>query len=497
MAFRELIEGLKLPSGASERYRLHEGLERMLDGSLYDDLRYSFEQEKDANGNYIPLRKRRPSVDFNLAYEIVADTCAELFGDEQFPKVRSGNDASDGEISDLIDALDLERIMTDVYTAGVVGSVAVIVQRSDNGEPYFDVLPGRWCEPVYRSPISEELVALVVTYPVHVDEHGQITEDDKAPNNAWYRFVVGPYETVEYEPLADHDFARLGEDGIEFRERQRYAHGFAGRTPVVFIRNLGGKPHEIDGPALWWPVRNLCVEIDYTLSQCGRGLRYSADPMLFFRRGDMFDYEDKPAGYESSFAANRTEDGEMVKGATQTLVGGAGSDAKLLEISAAGITEERNFVRDLREYALEVLGGVRLRSEDMRGTVSGVAIDKSLKPLRRLVRRQRRPYGKGGLLALLDLVRYGVLVGALDLDLAVPVEARLTLEWPTDDTLQGAALASHVTALQLAAGGSIKAPVQLLNPEMVAAKLAADMGMHQSMTELRGTGVLEANSPQT
>src|ERR1700755_1995361 len=100
MAFREIMEGLDLPKGASDRYRMLEALGRMLDGTFYDDLPYSFEVEQHgAERKHIPLRDRRPSVDFNLAYEITQDTLAELFGDEQFPivqLVKDGDPDDDG-----------------------------------------------------------------------------------------------------------------------------------------------------------------------------------------------------------------------------------------------------------------------------------------------------------------------------------------------------------------------------------------------------------------
>jgi hypothetical protein len=513
LAFRELMEGLKLSDGCTSRFRKMEALDRMLDGSLYDDLTYSFETESAPGRKYINLRDRRPSVDFNISYVITQDTLAELFGDEQFPAVRvikngDPDDPAEKALQELIETVGLADVAVDVYEAGVVGSVGVVMQRSDDGLPYFDVLPGRWCQPIYVSQISRTLKALMVTMPIDkeaaIELEPDLLDDDRNQKSEqfWYRYLVGPNDIADYKPMPDDLYARLGEkyddtgdEIIEFTPREVIAHGFKGRVPAIYVKNLGGRPQDIDGMALWWPIRNICVEIDYTLSQAGRGLRYAADPRLFIRTGELDDGGGVPAGYDKPAGGTATQlddAGKQVSGVGQVYVArGASADAKLLEISADGITEEREYVRDLREYAFEVLGGMKARAEHLKGAPSGTALDKGLKPLRRLIRRQRRPYGNGGLLALIDLVVYGQRIGALDItgvDFdAIPDDAKNVLDWPNDDTLQGTELLAHVEGLQYACGGSIKAPKELIKPEAIGAKLSGDLGLHEPYSTIKGS----------
>lgn len=518
MAFRELAQGLRLPQGTSERYRLLEALGRMLTGDLYNDMRFAFDQEK-WNGQHINLRERRPSVGLNLAYEITQSTLSELFGDEQFPTVKILNnheedDKATEELSGLISELHLPIVLSEAYEEGVIGSVCVVVHKADNGLPYYETLPGKWCEPIYRSPYSDELIAVCVTFPasksVVMRQFPDIIQEDAA-ENYWYRYIIGPVETIDYVPMSEGRFARLGEKDsrgniIEFVEYQRTHHGFAGRVPAIYVKNFGGRSRQMDGPCLWWPIKDMCIEIDYTLSQCGRGLRYCADPMIFVKRGDMMAQEmdmaatptsaQKPAG---GMATNVGRDGTMVRGATQVLVGvGRDSDAKLLEISAQGIKEEREFVRDLREYALEVIGGLKTRAEHMSKAESGRAIDKGLRPLRRLVQRQRYPYGDILLLGLIDLTLYGFREGIFDParlstnPLAIALGNRMVNSWPNDEPLQGDYLNAHVQGLQLAAGGSPKTPKELIDPKIIGAKLAADLGLKEPYNLIKGSGEMEA-----
>lgn len=530
MAFAELLEGIKkkLPRGASERYARLETLERMLDGRLYDEIRYSFEQEKAPGRDYIPIRERRPSVDFNLAYEITQDTQAELFGDEQFPQVQvvgddgQPDDDATKQLAELINEIELDGVVFDAYEAGVCGSVAVIIHKADNGTPFYEIIPGKFCEPAYRSDYSKELLALTVTYPIKREE-----VEDKFPevladhrNDSvewfWYRYIIGPWKTIDYFPLSDADFEHLGEKDdqghvIEFKEipetrmGKPREHGWAGVTPAAYVRNLGGyggRQRDLDGPALWWPIRNICIELDYTLSQAGRGLRYSADPMLFVNTGDMMqtglntmggaqDIDEAPAG---NMATQTSDEGGMVKGVGQTLVArNQHADAKILEISAQGIKEEREFARDLREMALEVVGGMKARAEHQKGQVSGAAMDKSLKPLRRVVRRQRRPFGRGLLLTLIELTLIGfdrraIIPTALAVRALPPFRGRRVLDWPNDDVLQGQELYWHALGCQIMAGGSGTAPKELISPEASGQKLASDVGFHEPYDTIKGSG---------
>jgi hypothetical protein len=506
MAFADLAKGLKLPEGASDRYRILEALGRMLAGGLYDDLKYKWEDEK-ANSFHIPTRERRPSLQFGLPWEITQDTLTELFGDEQFPTVRVVGDNTDDqtkELANLIEAVDLPSTMVEAYEEGVVGAVGVVIHETSDGMPYYEVLPAKWCEPQYKQ-YSNVLQALTITYPISDDEAEKrfpgITKKDenKSVTTYWYRYIVGPMQFVDYYPLADDKYARLGEKNedtgevIEFIEYERKNHRFTGRVPAVYVKNLGGKQRNIDGPALWWPIRDICIVIDYTLSQADRGLRYAADPMLFLRVGGEGAI-DAPGGYAPPGGGMATETGEggsMVRGVTQTFIGvGKNADAKLLEIGAAGIKEEREFVRDCREYALEVIGGMKARAEHTSGQVSGRAIDKNMKPLRRLIRRQRRPYGRNLLLELVVLTIFGLTTGALSVDGIdvdkLPTSGTLLPEWPSDDVLQGNDLYYHIEGLQLAAGGSAVAPLQIMSPDAIGRKMAADLGYHEPYESLKG-----------
>jgi hypothetical protein len=101
--------------------------------------------------------------------------------------------------------------------------------------------------------------------------------------------------------------------GPEVDETRCVRHGL-GFVPMVWIRNLPGPSSTgdaADGGCTFRAAIETQIEIDYQLSQAGRGLKYSSDPTLLIK---------EPA----------TTDSEIVKGAGNALVVSEKGDAKLL-----------------------------------------------------------------------------------------------------------------------------------------------------------------------
>ncbi len=109
-------------------------------------------------------------------------------------------------------------------------------------------------------------------------------------------------------------------------------HGL-GFVPLVWIRNLPGGIAP-DGACTFRAAVETGIEIDYQLSQAGRGLKYSSDPTLLIK---------EPAGLE----------GELVRSAGNALVVSEKGDARLLEIGGTAAGAVLDYVRMLRELALE------------------------------------------------------------------------------------------------------------------------------------------------
>jgi hypothetical protein len=69
--FKTLQKDFPRDKDFPERTFRLQTLQRVLCGTLYDELRHAFDEEKSGDGTYIPLRRRRPSVRMNLCRTVV------------------------------------------------------------------------------------------------------------------------------------------------------------------------------------------------------------------------------------------------------------------------------------------------------------------------------------------------------------------------------------------------------------------------------------------
>jgi hypothetical protein len=160
------------------------------------------------------------------------------------------------------------------------------------------------------------------------------------------------------------------------QQTMRVAPGNLGFVPMVWVKNLPGGD-DVDGrPTFPEEAIDIQIEADYLLSQGGRGLKYQSDPALHIK--------------ESQFSPNG---GPVVKGAGDALVTGQDGDAQLLEISGDAARTVLDWVKGLRELALEGAGGNRANAEKLSAAQSGRAMELMNQSLIWLADKLRIAYG--------------------------------------------------------------------------------------------------------
>ena len=206
----------------------------------------------------------------------------------------------------------------------------------------------------------------------------------------------------------------VGTDGPAVVDTGRSVRHGLGFVPLVWIRNLPGGVAP-DGGCTFRAAVETGIEIDYQLSQAGRGLKYSSDPTLLIK---------EPAGLE----------GELVRGAGNALVVSEKGDARLLEIGGTAAGAVLEYVRMLRELALEGVHGNRADASRLGAPASGRALEMMNQGLIWLADNLRVSYGEGGLLPLCRMIlraaaAYPLRVGGVALG-ALDAGAALDLVWP-------------------------------------------------------------------
>lgn len=459
-----------------ERTFRNRCLTAVLEGHQYDHISTPFSQELGGSGEYIPLSNRRPSVTSGLCRTVVDDAVSLLFSEGHFPTVRCSDAATVEALTALIKERRLNELLCDAATRGSVGSVAILF-RVLKAKPFFSVMQTAYLTPAWDPLDPDTLLSVTERYKVPaadlLAQGYRVNIDDgmhwfmrrwDAEAETW--FLPWPVSKTDMVPVADLD--------------RTVRHGL-GFVPLVWVKNLPGGD-DIDGGCTFETGISTNIEIDYSLSQAGRSLKYAGDPKLVIR--DVTGDDKRPMG-----------------GAANALVlSDPQSDAKFLEINGSASAAVRGYVEYLRGMALEAMHGMRADTSKMAAATSGRALEILHQGLIWLADKLRTSYGEGGLLSLLRMVCKaseqvpgGLIIGGKARKDMVAEE--LTLVWPrwfsptaddrqsdaiTAKTLVDAGVLSRETALRNIASDydveDVKVEAVIIAAETAAAdKRAMDM----------------------
>ncbi len=453
---RTISNLVPLDADYPDRTRVLEIYRRILDGTIYDDLPYEFHEERNSSGEYVPLRQRRPSVRYGLARLVVEDSVALLFSEAHFPAFDSSDIGVRDALAAVVRDTKLNAVMVETALRGAVGSVAVLMKVL-HGRPFFEVLDTPYLTPEWDREAPDTLSRVVERYKV------------SGANLAAKGFAIAdPGQTYWFQRVWDQTFEHwyepvpVGSGDRADRDNSRSTRHGLGFVPLVWIRNLPGG-NGIDGACTFRNAIDTGIEIDYQLSQAGRGLKYSSDPTLLIR---------EPAGL----------DGTMVRGAANALVVSEKGDAKLLEIGGTASQAVIEYVRVLREFALESLHGNRADPQRMTAPASGRALELMNQGLLWLADNLRVSYGQGALLALARMVLRASHVFPLRVEgrqlAPLNIDASLTLRWPDwypDDALDGQRRAETLISLVGASQMSRDTALRILAADYDIEDVAAEM----------------------
>ena len=459
-----------------ERAFVLEMRQRVLDGALYDKLRHPFHYEMNDGGEYVPLRERRPSVRNNLCRTVVDDSVSLLFSEGNFPTVECADEAHKALLQRLVKELRLNEVMIDAATRGAVGSVAILLRVLDS-RLFLNVIDTCYLTPQWNNAAPDTLQSVTEKRKVDgksLQAAGYAIAPDDVAALFWFQRQWDAGGERWFLPWKVADDATT----IPALDADRSVEHQLGFVPIVWIRNLPGGDG-IDGKCTFPDEAiDTQIEIDYQLSQAGRGLKFMSDPTLVIRN-------------EASSGA------PLVKGAANAIMVGQDGDAKLLEISGDSTTAVLAYVTHLREVALEAMHGNRASNEKMSSAQSGRALELLNQALVWLADRLRISYGEGAILDLMAMIarasnkialkfKEGSALGQID------AAARFSLRWPewfspsmqdlnlranTLRTLCEAGLLSRATAIKI-----LSAEYDIENPAAEKALADADVAQRNRIS---------------
>ncbi len=266
--YRTICDLLPFDQDYAERSRQLSIYQKLLDGTFYDALPYEFHEERTSSGEYIPLRQRRPSVRYGLARLVVEDSVALLFSEGHFPAFDSPDPVVRDALAAVARDLKLNAIMVEAGLRGSIGSVALLL-RVLRGRVFVDVLDTPYLWPQWAADAPDTLCRVVERYKVsgaNLAAQGFAVSD--IGGVYWFQRVWDKEFERWYEPLA------VGSAGLPVEDPERTIRHGLGFVPLVWVKNLPGGGGGVDGACTFRSAIDTSIEIDYQLSQAGRGLKY-------------------------------------------------------------------------------------------------------------------------------------------------------------------------------------------------------------------------------
>jgi hypothetical protein len=347
----------------------------------------------------------------------VQQSTAMLFSEGHFPEAAHDDEATRDTLNDIIRDARLNEVMIDAAEKGSVGSVCLWL-RILEGRIYVSALTTEYLTPTYNPMRPDDLMSVREQYKLRgraLRDMGYAIKDTDLDAMHWWTRDWTDQAEIWYLPVKiSREKPGLPENLTHDNERTiQHNLGF---VPMVWIRNLPGGD-DIDGaPTFGDEAIETNIEIEYMLSQAGRGLKYASDPLLMIK--------------EPAVDPGR----QMVRSASNAIIVSKDGDAKLVEIDGAATAAVLEYVRTLREFTLEQLNGNRANADKLSAAQSGRAMELLNQALIWLSDKLRISYGEYGLKKLLQMiVRASAKMALVDSDgdpIPRMAPGRIALKWP-------------------------------------------------------------------
>ncbi|HTQ70966.1 MAG TPA: hypothetical protein VMH92_05670 [Acidocella sp.] len=408
-------------------------LKAVLDGTFYDVQPYRWHEERNGAGEYVPVAMRAPSIRYGLCRMVVEDSVSLLFGDCHFPAIQCDDEATVDALKALTKEIHLDLTMTDAAMRGSVGSVALLV-RVLKQRVFVDVFDTIYLNPTYDPEEPDRLVRVTEKYRVKgadLKAQGYAIAQTELGQDFWFSRAWDDMEETWFIPQL------VTAETEPARDDSRSVTHKLGFCPWVWIKNLPGGDG-VDGASTFKAAIDTQIELEYQLSLGGRALKYSAAPTLLIK---------DPSG-----------EGPGKISAGDAIMVGENGDAKWLEIDGSAAKATLEYVRALREVALESIHGNRSNADKLSAAQSGKALELLHQPLIWLADKLRLTYGECGLLPLYRMIvkaaqRYPIKVAGKPVKLSDAHE--LTLNWPRWFPATASDRASDATTLTTLTKGGL------------------------------------------
>ena len=287
----------------------------------------------------IPIRNRKPIVNYPLAKIHVARIVSKLLGDDVFPEIQAEDESQQEIIDAVLEKIDFKEVMKDFAKKVLAFGSGFIRIKIVEGHMSLTPYDPNYCYPTFAEDGSLETMRIQYVYT----DGTTIDKETKKPVERWFRLDL----TKEIDVLYDNPIFK-DDTPPTFKVVNSESHSL-GVVQGHWCKNTKLRK-VVDGDSVIEDILDLSDCISYNISRSDQAADYGTDPQVVI------------SGLDES------ELDELEKSSTKAWALGREGTAQMLEVGGAGVTAAGEMEDRLQRKAQEVTNAIMHDPEKIVGS---------------------------------------------------------------------------------------------------------------------------------
>lgn len=383
--------------------------------SYYESRQYDklaeWDKVNEADGSYVPVRQRKPRLQYSYAKVLCARLASKLVGTRTFPSFGVEVDPDTEEYLRLI-----------IKSSGIKAKIAEPVRRAlaagsslvrfsiVNGSWKLQHFLAKWCFPEFDVVGNLEFVKIQYVYDDEADRDPQSNK----PKKKWFRMDLGKFKDILYDTPEYH--ADVEEPAFTPKAVAQHDLGFVQGEWI----KTSEVPNSVDGYSVICDITDFIDELNYSLSQTSTAIQYNQDPQLTISAMDEDEME------------------KLIRSSMKAWNLGREGKAEFLEAGMSGVEAANEFRDKIKSNVQDLTRVVMLDPEKIVGSAqSAKAMEVLHGPMVELIEELRPQMEKHLTALVLKMAMTNLMVDSRGGQAPIPIppgyqpqSLDITIGWP-------------------------------------------------------------------
>jgi hypothetical protein len=395
---------------ASKKFRKPEldALDAYYESRQYNHLP-EWDKASEHGQDYIPVRKRRPRIQYNYAKTLCSRLASKLVGSRNYPQLVIEDDPDTTEYLRYVQkSANLQSAIVEPVRRAMVTGSSLIRFSILNGAFKVQYFMSKWCYPEFDDNGNLEFVKIQYCYDDESDR-----DHRNLPKKKWFRMDLGKFQDVLYD---NPEYKDGTEPAFQVVAQADHELGFVQGEWI----KTGDIPNSIDGFSLIKDITDFIDELNYSISQSSVAISYNQDPQLALSGMDEDEID------------------KLIRSSMKAWNLGREGQANFVEAGMAGVEKANEFRDKIRQNMADITRIVMLDPEKIVGSAqSAKAMEVLHGPMIELIEEMRPQMEKHLTSLVLKMALANLVVDQRGGQAPIPIppgyrpkSLNVTISWP-------------------------------------------------------------------